>query len=59
MNDSGLPAAAGSLLITLGWCLQGVFMLAFKDAIDAVCWAVLLNLALLRSASKPHLLAKS
>ncbi|KAK9835452.1 hypothetical protein WJX74_000339 [Apatococcus lobatus] len=28
--------------------LQGVFMLAFKNATDAVCWAMLLNLALLR-----------
>lgn len=29
-------------------------MLAFKDATDAVCWAMLLNLALLRSASGPQ-----
>ena len=29
-------------------------MLAFKDAVDAVCWAVLLNMALLRSVSEPQ-----
>ena len=28
--------------------LNGVFMLAFKNATDAVCWAVLFNLALLQ-----------
>ncbi len=30
--------------------LNGVFMLAFRNATDAICWAVLLNLALLQYA---------
>ena len=34
--------------------LQGVFMLAFRNATDAVCWAMLLNMALLRYTIPVH-----
>ncbi len=35
--------------------LNGVFMLAFENATDAVCWAMLLNLALLQCVSLIYL----